>query len=487
VTPALAFILLAFALLALVMGVLCVALWRGAQAGANAQAAQATQNDPVQTNAAVYRDQLAELDEEHAQGLLSDHEWQLSRDELAARLLQDVGEQDAGDQGAESITPVKSDAAAMIHSSSTSSRVTSFAKPWVLLFSFVVLIPISSLVLYSLLGQPAALDPLAISQGIDNPDDLTPEKLTTMATALTRRLQDEPNSMEGWVMLARVQRAREHFDEAAAALRKALTLSRDDDLQIELAEILAQQNKGVFAGEPWSIIQKVLATDPHHVNALLLGGSAAYSEQNFQAALRFWERAREVVAADSPDAPELDRAIGEARNKLGLPPIPARAVVGDKNASMPPAGTANGTAKGSANGNANGNANSNTNANINANASSTQRAERISGRVSVAPDLANKVAPTDTVFIYATPVAGSRMPLAIVKITANQLPYDFVLDDTTAMNPSAKLSGMDEVTVRARISKSGNAMQQPNDLGVSVTPVKPGSAGLNLMVRETLR
>ena len=467
-TPALAFILSAFALLAVVTGVLCVALWRGAQAGANAQAAQATQNDPVQTNAAVYRDQLAELDEERARGLLSDHEWQLSRDELAARLLQDVGEQSAA-----STTPLKSDAGANTHSSSVSSRVTSFAKPWVLLFSFVVLIPTSSLVMYSLLGQPAALDPLAISQGLDNPDELTPEKLTTMATALTRRLQDEPNSMEGWVMLARVQRAREHFDEAAAALRKALTLSRDDDLQIELAEVLAQQNKGMFAGEPWSIIQKVLATDPHHVNALLLGGSAAYSEQNFQAALRFWERAREVVAADSPDAPELDRAIGEARNRLGLPAIPARAMGGEKNASNKSAGAASGS--------------TNASNNTNANASSTQRAERISGRVSVAPDLASKVAPTDTVFIYATPVAGSRMPLAIVKITANQLPYDFVLDDTTAMNPSAKLSGMDEVTVRARISKSGNAMQQPNDLGVSVTPVKPGSAGLNLMVRETLR
>ena len=467
-TPALAFILSAFALLAVVTGVLCVALWRGAQAGANAQAAQATQNDPVQTNAAVYRDQLAELDEERARGLLSDHEWQLSRDELAARLLQDVGEQSAA-----STTPLKSDAGANTHSSSVSSRVTSFAKPWVLLFSFVVLIPTSSLVMYSLLGQPAALDPLAISQGLDNPEDITPEKLTTMATALTRRLQDEPNSMEGWVMLARVQRAREHFDEAAAALRKALTLSRDDDLQIELAEVLAQQNKGMFAGEPWSIIQKVLATDPHHVNALLLGGSAAYSEQNFQAALRFWERAREVVAADSPDAPELDRAIGEERNRLGLPAIPARAMGGEKNASNKSAGAASGS--------------TNASNNTNANASSTQRAERISGRVSVAPDLASKVAPTDTVFIYATPVAGSRMPLAIVKITANQLPYDFVLDDTTAMNPSAKLSGMDEVTVRARISKSGNAMQQPNDLGVSVTPVKPGSAGLNLMVRETLR
>lgn len=452
-TPALAFILWAFALLTLVTAVLCLSLWRGAVAGANARAAQQTQTDPVQTNATVYREQMAELDQERAQGLLSDEAWRQSRDELAARLLQDVGEASPTD------SPTSH---ALMPGVSIASRPTQFVKPWVLLFSLVVLIPTSSLVLYSLLGQPAALDPLAISQGLDNTEDITPEKLTAMATAITRRLQDEPNSMEGWVMLARVQRAREHFDEAAVALRKALSLSRDDNLLVELAEVLAQQNKGVFAGEPWSIIQKVLATDPHHENALLLAGSASYSEQNFQAALRFWERAREVVSADSPDAPELDRAIAEARNKLGLPPIPARAA-----AKTAPAGQA--AVKASANGTAD------------------RQAARISGRVSVAPELASKVAPTDTVFIYATPVAGSRMPVAIVKISANQLPYDFVLDDSTAMNPAVKLSGMDEVTVRARISKSGNAMAQPNDLGVSVTPVKPGSTGLNLMIRETLR
>ena len=111
----------------------------------------------------------------------------------------------------------------------------------------------------------------------------------------------------------------------------------------------------------------------------------------------------------------------------------------------------------------------------------------ISGRVSLVSELAGKVSPTDAVFIYATPVAGSRMPVAIVRITAAQLPYDFVLDDSTAMNPSAKLSSMDEVTMRVRISKSGQATPQPGDLGVSVSPVKPGTAGLNLMVREAWR
>jgi cytochrome c-type biogenesis protein CcmH len=77
--------------------------------------------------------------------------------------------------------------------------------------------------------------------------------------------------------------------------------------------------------------------------------------------------------------------------------------------------------------------------------------------------------------------------VAIVRTTVAKLPFDFVLDDSTSMNPSAKLSSMSEVTVRVRISKSGQAMAQPGDLGVSVSPVKLGSSGLNLMVREALQ
>ena len=316
----------------------------------------------------------------------------------------------------------------------------------------VVLVPVLSMMLYARLGQPQALDPLALTQGLAGTEEVTPEKLAAMATALTRRLQDEPTSMEGWVMLGRVQRARGLFAESAEALRKALELSRDDDLSIERAEVLAQVNGGVFAGEPWAIIQRVLSANPQHLNALFLAGSASYAEMNFRTALRFWERAREVVKEDSPDAPELDRAIAEARDKLGLPPIPPRAA-----AAAAPAKAA------------------------------AISAVSVSGRVSLVNELKSQVAPTDTVFVYATAVNGSRMPVAIVRTTADKLPYDFVLDDSTAMNPSVKLSDMAEVTVRVRISKSGQAMAQPGDLGVSLTPVKPGSKGLNLMVREALQ
>ena len=423
-------------MMAVVMLVLSVALWRGSQQGARWAAHQADAiTNPAQANAAVYRDQMVELDREFVMGNLNYEELKAARDELSQRLLADATADDAFNEPLSPAMPVV------------------WRKPWLAVCLLVFVVPVASVLMYSVLGEPAALDPMALKQGVDNSAEVTPEKLTEMATALTRRLQDEPNSIEGWVMLGRVQRARAHFEEAAEAYGKALALSRDDNLSIERAEVLAQKNGGSFAGEPWSIIQRVLTADPHHLNALFLAGSASYAEMNYQTALRYWERAREVVPTDSPDAPELDRAIAEARDKMGLPAIPPRAAIQQETVASKAA----------------------------------LAASSISGRVSLVKELKGLVAATDTVFVYATPVSGSRMPIAILRTTADKLPLDFVLDDSMAMSPAVKLSGMDEVTVRVRISKSGQATAQSNDYGVSLTPVKPGSKGLNLMVRDTLQ
>ena len=425
-----------------VLTVICVSLWRGSQLGADAShQAQENADDPVQANAAVYKDQIHDLEKEYVLGNLSSEELQIAKDELARRLLDDVGD------------------TAQI----TKSTPQAWRAPWIWVMGFVFLVPVAASVMYAVMGQPLALNPAALQAEAEQGSDISPEKMTEMATALMRRLQDEPNQIDGWIMLARVQRAREHFDESDEAFRKALALSKDDNLAIEHAEVLAQKNQGNFAGQPWAIIQRVLTADPQHLNALLLAGSASYSELNYRSALRFWERAREVVEPASPDAPELDRAIAQTREKMGLPSAPTRS-----NAMANPPTSQSATSSVGASNNQ---------------ASSA----RISGRVSVIKELADKVAPTDTVFVFATPVSGSRMPLAIVRTTADKLPFDFVLDDSTSMNPAAKLSSMAEVTVKVRISKSGQAMAQPGDLGVSLTPVKLGSSGLNLMVREPLQ
>lgn len=409
-----------------VVTVLVRTLWTSARAAHEWHAP--TAQETAQANTQVYRDQLEELEREYLAGNVTPQELNTARDELARRLLEDVQVDE----------PV-------------AAEVGTFQKPWRITAGLAAGLPIVAMVMYGILGQPVALDPAVLARGAEQNTEVTPEKLATMATALIRRLQDEPNSAEGWVMLGRVQRARNLFAEADDAFAKALALTQDDDLWIERAEVIAQKNNGSFAGEPWAIIQRVLTRNPQHNNALLLAGSASFAELNYRSALRFWERARDLVDPNSPDAQELDRAMAEARDKLGLPPLPTREASNAKASAAAPAA-----------------------------------ASGISGRVSVVSELAGKIAPTDTVFVYATPVSGSKMPVAMIRTTADKLPFDFVLDDSTAMMPDAKLSKMDEVTVRVRISKSGQAKAQAGDLGVSLTPVKPGSQGLNLMVRDVL-
>lgn len=237
-------------------------------------------------------------------------------------------------------------------------------------------------------------------------------------------------------MLGHIQRALGRPEAADAALKKALALERNNDVMIERAEILAQKNKGSFKGEPWALINSVLKADPNNNNALLLAGSAAFSENRFKDALVYWEKVYGLLPASSPDRPGLADAIDTAREGLGLPPM-----------SPPDAGSAL-TSDGS---------------------------ERLSGRVALAAELTAQVSPKDTVFIYASAAEGPRMPLAIVRTTVDKLPYDFVLDDSLAMNPQMQLSQVKSVMVRARISKTGNAMPQAGDFGVSVGPITPGS------------
>jgi cytochrome c-type biogenesis protein CcmH len=106
----------------------------------------------------------------------------------------------------------------------------------------------------------------------------------------------------------------------------------------------------------------------------------------------------------------------------------------------------------------------------------------VSGIVSLAPSLAATVAPNDTVFIFARAAEGPRMPLAILRHRASELPIRFTLDDSQAMSPEMKMSKFPRVVVGARVSKSGNAMTQPGDL--IAAPVPGGGSELKLVIDQ---
>jgi cytochrome c-type biogenesis protein CcmH len=376
-----------------------------------------TQASQANANAKVYRDQILDLDREHESGHISDQEWQQSRDELSLRLLEDTSAVD--------------DPAAKAEKPATLTALV-----------LAVALPLSAMGLYMWVGQPEALNPLALK----SPDQVDPKDLAKLAQTLAEKLKDKPDNLQGWVMLGRTYRTLENFEGALKAYDTALKLSEDDDLKLERIEVIAMQRQGQFEGEPWRVIREILQKDPEHFGALLTAGSASYAEGKFADALKYWEKARKPLDANNPDLPGLDNAIATVRDKLGMPPAP-----------VPTA---------------------------NASSSGMGPSLRVSGQVSLSAAVKAKASPNDVVFIYATPANGDRMPLAIFKTTVAQLPFNFTLDDSTAMAPDRKLSAAGEVMVKVRVSKSGNAMPQPGDLSASLGPVKVGAKGLKLEIKD---
>jgi cytochrome c-type biogenesis protein CcmH len=383
-------------------------------------------------NASVYRAQIMDLDSEHQSGHISTQEWQQTRDELSQRMLEDTSLSD--DPGARKEKPAL----------------------WTALVIALTL-PLASLSMYLWVGEPEALQ-AAITE---SPEKVMQTELSGMVQTLAKKLETNPENQEGWVMLGRSYRALEKYDNAVSAYDRALKLSADDNLKLERAEVLALKAKGNFDGEPWSVIREILKKDPHNKGALLLAGSASYAHDKYADALRYWQQARKQLAADHPDVPSLENAIATAQNKLGLPVTPATSL------PQAPAAASGAGATASV-------------------SSGAQAGLNITGRISLAAALKDKASPTDMVYVYASPANGDRMPLAIFKSTAAKLPLNFTLDDSTAMLPERKLSGAGEVILKARISKSGNAIPQSGDLTGTLGPVKVGAKGLVLEIKEQI-
>jgi cytochrome c-type biogenesis protein CcmH len=119
-------------------------------------------------------------------------------------------------------------------------------------------------------------------------------------------------------------------------------------------------------------------------------------------------------------------------------------------------------------------------------ASTAPDAGAVTGSVTVAPQIASKVDGTATLFVFARAENGPRMPLAIVRAAARELPLQFRLDDSQAMAPTMKLSGAQAVRIEARISRSGNATPQAGDLVGTSGVVKPGTRGVSVVVDKVV-
>ncbi len=305
-------------------------------------------------------------------------------------------------------------------------------------------IPLLALGVYGFLGNIQALDPA--NHQAKTETDPTPEQIEAMVSAFAARLEavpaNETPDPKAWEMLARSYASMQKFPEANKAYKRAVVLNPGNaQIMADHADVLAMLQGQSMLGEPTLLFERALVLDPNNLKALALAGSAAFEKKDFAKAVQFWEKASKLAPPGSDFAKGLASSADEARAASGAPQA----------ATKPTPSTAAATAN-------------------------------IQGTVSLSPAFKSKVAPDDTVFIFARAAQGPRMPLAILKRKASELPLSFTLDDSTAMADDLKLSKFELVVVGARVSKSGNAIPQSGDLVGQSAAVKAGSGKLMLVI-----
>jgi len=395
----------------------------------------------------LFQQQVRELDADLAAGTLAPPQYQAACRDLERELLQDVA-----DTKTEPPRPTGSGrwAAGLL----------------------AALLPTTAFSLYLYLGNSTLIPHLATAAATQTPGthpgpsgELPP--LEVMVQRLVDKLKQHPDNPDGWMMLGRTYFVIDQPGKAREALEQAYGLAPDNpDILVAYAEAIAATNHSKLVGHPAELIRAALKIDPEHTSARWLAGLVSFQAARYGQAVEQWEALVATFGLDSKEAAELSHYIAEARSRTGpghpdrdeQSPVPASEGISSDRGEQSPDETGTATSGGA-----------------------------IRVEVTLAEHLWPQANVNDPVFIYAKAVAGPPMPLAARRAQVANLPATLTLDDSLAINPAMKLSGFPQVTIIARISKSGQATPQSGDLEGMADSVTPGRAGTVPILIDRIR
>lgn len=396
------------------------------------------------SNIDIYRDQLAELDSDLRSDVLTREQYEQSKRELQQRMLQDIPEERnmtsalmSGRQNAATVT------------------VTTLA------------VPLLAISLYLAIGNTKALLPQTAAE---HPPMSAAEQghpnFSSVLDNLVARLADNPDDMEGWLMLGRTYAMMQRFNEAKDAYEKVLAMAPDNpEVITDYADILAMTNNGSLVGKPSELITKALSLDPENPKALALAGTAKFEQKKYKEAAAYWEK---LVALIPPSETELVQSVNNsiAEAKLlasGKGSLVASAQEQSRGSQTPtPASRSESAAGGAA------------------------TSGTLSGKITLSPALAGKISPNDSLYIFARAKVGPKAPLATLRLQAKDLPANFSLNDSMARSGVQLSTFPAEMVVGARISKSGSPMPQSGDLQGFSQPVTIGDKDISVVIDQQL-
>ncbi len=328
----------------------------------------------------------------------------------------------------------------LFQDTSEDDGVAVLGSPKKTIIALTIFIPVIAAAMYFWLGSAQQIADGGAKQQVAQQD------VEKMVAGLAAKMEQDPSNLKGWAMLARSYKVMGRPKDAEKAYDRAGSyLDTDPQLLADYADVSASNANGSFEGKPQAIINRALKADPNNMMALWLAGTADYNRGDYKGAVQVWGRLAKLLPADSEDMKMIQGSILEARGKANLPPEPLVS-----QATSPVAAVSS---------------------------------KNINGTVEINPDLKSRIKPDYIVMVIAR-APGARMPVAIMRGKAADLPLRFVLNDALAMTPDALISNLSEATIEVRISKSGQAKAEPGDLYSEIQTVKVGTNNLKVVVDQ---
>ena len=302
---------------------------------------------------------------------------------------------------------------------------------------YPLLLAVLAVIAVGLYWQLGASADVALKRELDTLDtDSSEAEYRRLMLEVEDRAAERPDNLYYQSMLGRFYMNEGDYGRARVVYANLAELAPND----AQAAALAAQAGFLAAGRKLSpedqlLAEQALAINPHQRTALGLLGMVAYEQGEYGAAATYWRRLLVMEDPNSSAAEMIRGVIARAEAEAGI---------------TPPAG---------------------------APVQAEEPAPAVGPGITVRLELAQgaEASPGDTVFVFArNPAVESRMPVAVKRFSAAQLPVTLRLDDAASM-AGQKISELPAVDVVARVSPSGRPEEEHATLKASVSDLPPAS------------
>lgn len=310
-----------------------------------------------------------------------------------------------------------------------------------------ILLPLVAIFSIALYYQIGGVEDVLISRQLQSLDDATTaQEMDALMQSIERRAQQRPDNLHYIAMLGRFYMGSQDYERAAQAYDELVAAAPEDSAALAYAAQARYLSAGrVLDDNAKMRAEQALAIDPYQRTALGLLGMASYEQEQYRAAISYWQRLLAVEEPGSETQRMIAGIVASAREKLGEGAAPLAA------AAAPDLETAGVT-------------------------------------VSVALPEGAELAANDSVFVLARSAnSDSRMPIAVQRLRAADLPLTLRLDDNNSM-AGQKLSQTESVMVVVQVSPDGRPGEANATWLGAAGPLAPGdtqSAAVEIVLAPT--